>query len=492
MTSTMASTPAPPPATAPAATGPVLQRNLKNRHIQLIAIGGAIGTGLFMGSGKTISLAGPSIILVYAIVGFMLFLVMRAMGELLLHNSNYHSFQDFAEDFLGGWARFFLGWTYWMSWVVTGMAEIIAVAGYWNFWVNPDDPGKVTATSALLALGVLGGLLVLNLLTVKLFGEMEFWFALIKIVAISALVVTGVWLVFTGFSWQYDGGQAPAQEVTASFAHLWDRGGFFPTGATGFLAAFQIAIFAFVGVELVGTMAAETENPHKTLPRAINAIPVRIMVFYVLALVVIVSVTPWDLVNPETSPFVFLFSLIGLVASASIMNFVVLSSASSSCNAGLFSTSRMLYGLSRNGQAPAGFARLSSQGVPVRALLLGVGFVACSVFLMFSESIMSAFTIVTTVASTLLIFVWSMILISYLAYRRKLPQAHAASAYPMPGGRAACYLVLTFFAGILVLLVSTPDTRLPLLMTPLWFAGLGVAWFAHSRRRATELNSLGS
>lgn len=340
--------------TSPIATDePHLQRNLTNRHIQLIAIGGAIGTGLFMGSGKTISLAGPSIIFVYMIIGFMLFFVMRAMGELLLSNLNYKSFIDFSADLLGPWAGYFTGWTYWFCWVVTGIADVVAIAAYTQFWF-PDLPQWIPALTCV------GLLLSLNLVTVKMFGELEFWFALVKIVAILGLVATGLYMVITGFT-------SPSGR-TAQLANLWNDGGMFPHGLMGFFAGFQIAVFAFVGIELVGTTAAEAKNPERTLPRAINSIPIRIIVFYVLALIAIMAVTPWRDVVPGKSPFVELFVLAGLPAAASIINFVVLTSAASSANSGVFSTSRMLYGLSQEGDAPKAFEKLSSRSVPANGL----------------------------------------------------------------------------------------------------------------------------
>ncbi|MBO3143468.1 D-serine/D-alanine/glycine transporter [Dermatophilus congolensis] len=446
-----------------------LERSLTNRHIQLIAIGGAIGTGLFMGSGKTISVAGPSIMFVYLIIGVMLFFVMRAMGELLLHNLEYKSFQDFAAEFLGPWAGFFSGWTYWLCWVVTGMADVIAVAGYWNFWVHGPDPDVLTPLAIALSLITLLGLLGLNLLTVKLFGELEFWFAIIKVIAIVVLIVLGIFLAVVGFT--------SPEGIKASFTHLWDRpGGFFPHGLPGFFAGFQIAVFAFVGIELVGTTAAETADPQRSLPKAINSIPIRVVLFYVFALMAIMTVTPWDQINPAVSPFVNMFQLVGFAGAASIMNFVVLTSASSSANSGIFSTSRMLYGLAHNKMAPAAFGKLSSRKVPQNGLFLSVALVACAVFLLASDTIMGAFTVVTTISAVLFIFVWTLILCSYMVYRKRHPEAHAASAFKMPGGIPMCWIVLAFFAFVLVLLTQETDTLQALLVTPFWFIFLGVAW----------------
>ena len=312
-----------------------LQRKLKNRHLQLIAIGGAIGTGLFMGSGKTISLAGPSVIFTYLLIGFFLFFIMRAMGELLLSDLKYKSFTDFSHHILGPGAGFFVGWTYWFCWVVIGMADIIAITEYVRFWWA-DVPLWLPG---LLCIGMMAAM---NLLTVRLFGEMEFWFALIKIVAIVGLILVGGYLVFTSFV-------NPNTGLPASLNYLWAReGGIFPNGISGFFSAFQIAFFAFVGIELVGTAAAETQDPYKNLPAAINRIPIRVIIFYVLALGVIMTVTPWDAVDPKKSPFVNMFTLIGIPIAASLINLVVLSSALSSANGGMFSTGRMLFGLSHS------------------------------------------------------------------------------------------------------------------------------------------------
>ncbi|AFV90136.1 D-serine/D-alanine/glycine transporter [Acidipropionibacterium acidipropionici ATCC 4875] len=452
-----------------------LRRDLSNRHIQLIAIGGAIGTGLFMGSGKTIHTAGPSIVVAYLVIGIMLFFVMRAMGEVLLYNLEYKSFQDFAADLLGPWAGFFLGWTYWLCWIATGMADLIGVTSYWEYWVGSKGLAVVLAVGTLLLL------LGLNLLTVKLFGELEFWFALIKLIAISVLIIASILLVVIGF-------HAP-DGTKASITNLWAHGGFMPSGWSGLFAGFQIAVFAFVGIELVGTTAAETKDPVKTLPKAINAVPVRVLLFYVLALLGIMSVTPWDKVHADSSPFVQMFGLIGFGAAATVMNFVVLTSAASGANSGIYSNSRMLFGLAHKGMAPKTFGKLSRTGVPTWGLVFTVILVGCSVILTLSSSIMAAFTLVTTVASVLFIFVWSMIVISYLRYRHLHPEAHATSVYPMPGGRVMCWVVLAFFVFVLALLTQEPDTLAAMELTPVWFIILGAVWAVVRRRARTDDSS---
>jgi D-serine/D-alanine/glycine transporter len=442
---------------------PHLARQLGNRHIQMIAIGGAIGTGLFMGSGKTISLAGPAVLFVYMIIGFMLFFVMRAMGEILLSNLEYKSFGDFAGDILGPWAGFFTSWSYWFYWVVVGVADVVAITAYVRV-LAPGTPLWLPALAVPLVL------LSLNLPSVKAFGEMEFWFAIIKVVAILALIITGAVMIGTRFT-SPDG-------AVSSLSNIWNDGGMFPHGAMGFVLGFQIALFAFGGVELVGTAAAETKNPEKVMPRAINSIPIRIMLFYVGALAIIMAVNPWRTINPDGSPFIGMFTLAGLGIAAIVVNLVVLTSAASSANSGIYSTSRMVYGLAEEGNAPRRFARLSKHKVPQNALMFSCVFMLFAVVMLYAgDSVMGAFVIVTSVASVIIIFTWSMIMVCYIAYRRRRPHLHAQSSFKMPFPKVMPYVVLAFFALMVVALAGDPDTRLGLYVVPLWFVLLGVAWY---------------
>jgi len=442
---------------------PTLARALSNRHIQMIAIGGAIGTGLFMGSGKTISLAGPAVLFVYMIIGFILFFVMRAMGEILLSNLDYKSFSDFAGDLLGPWAGFFTAWSYWFYWVVVGVADVVAITAY----VQVLAPGTPLWLPALVTPLLLLGL---NLPSVAAFGEMEFWFAIIKVVAIVALIATGAVMIATHFT-SPDG-------AVASLANIWNDGGMFPHGAFGFVLGFQIAIFAFGGIELVGTAAAETRDPETSMPRAINSIPIRVMLFYVGALAVIMAVNPWRTIDAGGSPFIGMFTLAGLGIAAILVNLVVLTSAASSANSGIYSTSRMIYGLAQHGNAPKPFGELSRRRVPQNALMFSCVFMLFGLIMLYSgDSVMGAFVVVTSVASVIIIFTWSMIMVSYIAYRRRRPQLHAASAFKMPGSKVMPYVVLAFFAFMIVALAQAADTRLGLFVVPIWFLILGVAWF---------------
>jgi D-serine/D-alanine/glycine transporter len=316
---------------------------------------------------------------------------------------------------------------------------------------------------------------VLNLFSVRNFGEAEFWFALIKVVAIVCFIGVGVILAATNF--------VSPQGHHATIANLWNDGGFSATGFMGAVRGFQIAFFAFVGVELVGTAAAETMNPRRTLPRAINAVPLRVAIFYIGALLAILTVVPWRQFTSGESPFVMMFSLAGLGAAASIVNFVVITAAASAANSGVFSTGRMLFGLADEGSAPAAFRRLNRGGVPALALFLTVALLMTSIPLLYvGGSVMGAFTLVTTVASLLFMFVWAMIVVSYLVYRRRHAQRHADSPYKMPAGASMCWAVLAFFVFVIWTLCTERETAIALAWFPLWFLVLAAGWLIVRRR----------
>ena len=431
-----------------------LKRDLKNRHVQLIAIGGTIGTGLFLGAGKSIELAGPSIIFSYLLIGIALFFVMRALGELLLSNSGYTSFTDFAAEYIGPWAGYVTGWTYWFCWIMTAMADIIAVGVYMQYWF--DIPQWIPAFACLVIL------VGLNLLSVKLFGELEFWFAIIKVITILALIAVGIVLLVIGFK---------TNTGTVSLSNIWSHGGMFPNGVHGFLLSFQLVVFSFVGMELVGVSAAETANPRKNIPSAINKIPVRILLFYVGAIIVILAINPWTYLNGDSSPFVGAFTLIGIPVAAGIINFVVMTSAASACNSGLFSTSRILHSLSKDGSAPKRVGRLNKRAVPSNALFLSA--IVVSIGALLSKVIPEqAFTMVTTISAICFIWVWSIILIAHIKYKKTRPKLAEKSAFKAPLAPYINYAVLALFAFVLIIMLFAEATRLALLLTPIWFITL--------------------
>ena len=429
-----------------------LKRGLKNRHVQLLAIGGAIGTGLFLGSGRSISLAGPSILLTYMITGIICFFIMRALGELLLSNLNHHSFIDFVEEYLGDRAAFITGWTYWFCWLSLAMADLTAVGLYMQYWI-PWMPQWIPA------LVVLAVLLVMNLTAVKHFGEMEFWFALIKVIAIVSLIIIGLIMILTGFT---------TNAGAAAFENLWNYGGWFPNGTMGFILSFQMVVFAFTGIELVGLTAGETENPEKVIPMAINNIPLRIILFYIGSLAIIMSIYPWIAVDPNSSPFVAVFNAVGILAAASIVNFVVLTSAASATNSGIFSTSRMIYALSKRGHAPSRMRRLTNHAVPYQATLFSA---AALLFTVVLNYVMpeSVFIMITSISTFCFIYIWAIIVICHLKYRKTNPKLAKQSTFKMPLYPFMNYLILAFFVFILVVLALQSDTRIALMFTPFWF-----------------------
>lgn len=442
-----------------------LQRELSNRHIQLIAIGGAIGTGLFLGAGQTIALTGPSILLTYIIIGFMLFMFMRGLGEILITNTNFKSFADVTNHYIGPFAGFVTGWTYWLCWIITGMAEVTAVAKYVSFWF-PNIPNWMSALFCVLVL------MSLNLLSTKLFGELEFWFSIIKIVTIIALIVVGAIMIIMAYNTQF--GQA-------SLTNLYNNG-IFPKGISGFVMSFQMALFSFVGIELIGVTAGETKDPTKTLPKAVNSVPTRILIFYVGALAVIMSIIPWNQINSDESPFVRLFALIGIPFAAGIINFVVLTAAASSCNSGIFSNSRMLFGLSSQKQAPPFFNKTNKNGVPHIAIFVSCGLLMIAALLNYIiPNATLVFTYITTVSTVLFIVVWALITVAYINYHRKNPELHKNASFKLPGGKYMGYAILVFFILVFSLLFVNTDTRIAVFLTPIWFIILGLMYMRYKQ-----------
>ena len=437
-----------------------LVRGLKDRHVQLIAIGGAIGVGLFLGSATGISRAGPGLVVAYAVGGIAIFFIMRALGELLMYRPVAGSFASYAEEFVGPWAGFTTGWSYWFMWVVTGMAEITAVAVYVHYWF-PDIPQWIPA---LVALGVL---YAANLIAVHVFGEIEFWFALIKVATIVAMLVIGLVVILFGV-----GGLGE----TASFSNLVNHGGFFPTSMLGVVLVLQIVMFAYQGVELVGVTAGEAQDPERTLPHAINAVIWRILLFYIGALLVIMSLLPWTEFRPGVSPFVMVFERIGIPAAAGIINFVVLTAAASACNSGIFSTGRMLYTLAQFRQAPAAFGKVNARHVPANAITFSAALMLIGVGLNYVVP-EEVFVWVTSVALVGSLWTWGMIVYAHLKYREAVAAGRITSrGFRMPGAPIANWAVIGFLVLIAIFLGIDPDTRVALYVAPIWFALLALGY----------------
>ena len=434
-----------------------LSRSLKSRHITMIAIGGAIGTGLFLGSGSAIKAAGPSIILTYLIVGIFCFFMMRALGELLLADLSKHSFIDSIQEYLGDRMGFIAGWMYWSCWLTLAMADLTATGIYLRYWF-PSLPQWVGPLTIIVLL------MLINMVNVGLFGELETAFSLIKIFAIVALIVVGIIMVIFG---------VPTATGHASLANLVNYGGFFPKGFLGFLLSFQMVAFAFVGIEMVGLTAGETKNPRKDIPKAINTLPVRIGLFYVGSMLSIMSIYPWTKIQTSSSPFVQVFAGIGITGAAGILNFVVLTAAMSATNSAIFSTSRSLYSLAQEHHAPARFRKLSNKAVPNAALQFS-SFILLVVVILNYLMPAGIFEVISGVSTINFIFVWIFIAACHLRYRRKHPEG--VPEFTLPGYPVTDWATIIFFAAILVILIFIPSTLISLVVSVIFIIALFVSY----------------
>jgi len=435
-----------------------LNRGLGPRQMNMMALGAAIGVGLFYGSASAIKTAGPAILLTYAVCGVFVFFVMRALGEMAVHNPVAGSFSRYAFDYLGHRAGFMTGWTYWFYWIVCIMAEVTAAAIYMTYWF-PDVPAWIWALSALLAMGAL------NLVAVSAFGEMEFWFAAIKVVTIVLLIVTGTGIIVFGLG--NDG-------VALGLSNLWSHGGFMPHGAWGVLAALPMVTFSYSGIEMIGLTAGEAKDPERSIRRVVNTVFWRIAIFYVGALFVVMSLYPWDLIGAQGSPFVLTFEKLGIREAAGIMNFVVLTAALSSCNSGIFSTGRMVFNLAEQGQAPGRFRRISARGIPVYAVGLGVLVTLIGVLLNYIAP-PDLFIWLTSIATFAGLFTWTIILLSHIKFRQRVTLS--ADRRMMPWSPWSSYATLAFLALITAMLTLSENTRIAMIVGPIWLLGL---WLSYS------------
>ncbi|MCU4356572.1 MULTISPECIES: amino acid permease [Acinetobacter] len=428
-----------------------LQRGLKNRHIQLIAMGGAIGTGLFLGSAQVIQSAGPSIILGYAIGGLIAFLIMRQLGEMIVEEPVAGSFSHFANKYWGKFPGFLAGWNYWILYVLVAMTELTAVAKYINYWW-PHIPSWVSVLFFFVVITAI------NLTNVKFYGESEFWLAIIKVVAVISMIIFGLYLLFTA-----------GPDSTASFSNLWTHGGFFPNGFDGLFYMLAFLMFAFGGIELIGMAAAEADDPKKTIPKAINQVVIRILIFYVGSLTILLSLVPWnqlDLGGLDKSPFVMIFSQLGIGWAAHLLNFIILTAALSVYNSGMYANSRMLYGLAQQGNAPAVFKKVNKEGVPIPAVLLSAVLIFGCVLLNYfvPEDALGHLMYVVVGA---LVLNWAMISLTHLKFRSAMKTLHHKVSFPALWSPVSNYIVLMFIAVVLYIM-WTQGFKESVIMIPIW------------------------
>ena len=439
-----------------------LKRGLNARHIRFMALGSAIGTGLFYGSASAIQMAGPAVLLAYLIGGAAVFMVMRALGEMAVHNPVSGSFGHYASTYLGPMAGFILGWTYAFEMIIVCLADVTAFGIYMGFWF-PEVARWVWVLGIVF---LIGGL---NLCNVKVFGEMEFWLSLLKVGAIVAMILGGFGIMLFGIH--------TAGETQASgLSNLWAHGGFMPNGIGGLIASFAVVMFAFGGIEIIGITAGEAKDPQRVIPKAINAVPLRILLFYVLTLFVLMAIYPWPQIGSQGSPFVQIFSNLGIGSAATILNIVVISAAVSAINSDIFGAGRMMYGLAQQGQAPKGFAQLSKQGVPWMTVVVMAAALLGGVVLnyLIPENV---FLLIASIATFATVWVWLMILFTQVAMRRSMTREQVAELkFPVPFWPYAPAAAIVFMLFVFGVLGYFPDTQAALLVGAVWIVLLVLAY----------------
>lgn len=451
-----------------------LKRNLKSRHIQMIAFGCAIGTGLFYGAHDTIGLVGPAAFIAYAVGGLFIYFVVRALAEMAVYNPVAGSFSEYAYKYWGKFPGFLAGWNYWFNYIAVSMAELSVIGIYVEYWF-PHVPAWIPT----LALFILINLV--NLLNVKVFGELEFWGSFVKVAALALMIIFGFYLILFG---------TPTMPAIG-FSNLYSHGGLFPKGLSGFLAALVPVTFAYGGTELIGITAGEAKDPEKTIPHAVDMTISRILLFYVGAIFVLVTLYPWDAPVVDGSPFVAIFSALGINAAADILNVVVMLAVFSAYNSCLYSNARMLRGLAMHGDAPAFLAKTSKSGVPYMGVLFSSVFVSAIVVIMYFLP-KEAFSILMSIVTVAVITSWILILLVHMKFRKSLGQEgvkklkYRSVAFPY-----ADYATLAYFALIIGIMFMTPEYRMAVMVAPVWLATITACYFLKKKKaKAPAVNEM--
>ncbi|MFW0758702.1 amino acid permease [Pseudomonas sp. H11T01] len=438
-----------------------LHRGLEERHIKLMALGTAIGVGLFLGSATAIRIAGPAILLSYLVAGLAIYVIMRALGQMAVVNPVAGSFSRYAQDYISPMTGYITGWNYCFQALLGAMAETVAVGIYMHLWF-PEVP---TWIWALLAVALVG---VINRMAVKAYGEFEFWFAMIKVVTIVLMIIVGGCVIVFGLG---NGG------VATGISNLWTHGGWMPNGFSGVLLALPIVMFAYQGIEMLGVTAGEARDPERSLARAVNSVFWRVVVFYVGTLFVILSIYPWNEIGTTGSPFVLTFEKLGIRSAAGIINFVVLTAALSACNSNLYGSSRLIYNLAAQKQAPQWLGRLSTAGVPANAVALAVVCLLLGVVLNYvaPEQVFIWLSAVSTFGA---IWTWGVILLSHYRFRKQTQKGRTPRGFPLDSLVAGLFLAL-----VLGLIAWQPETRLAAVIGPCWLVMLAVCYGLFVRKR---------
>ena len=445
-----------------------LKRGLKNRHIQMIALGGAIGTGLFYGSAQSIALVGPAILLAYLLGGLVIYLIMTMMGEMSTHEPVAGAFSHFSYKYWGEFPGFLAGWNYWFLYILVSMAELSVVGIYIQVWF-PEIPLWISSLTVLVLITII------NLFSIKIYGEFEFWFALIKVLAIMLLIALGVYLILTGV----DG---------ASISNLWAHDGFFPFGVKEFLLSLVIVMFSFGGTELIGITAGEADDPKKSIPKAIKQVIWRILLFYVLSIAVLMILHPWNEIGTDGSPFVIIFQEMGfgivntpmgeINIPATFFNIVVLSAAISVYNSGIYSNGRMLFGLAEQGNAPKIFLKLNRNSAPFIAILFSSLCTLVAVIINFTVP-EGAFMRIMSLAVAAATITWGLIVIVQYKFRKQVDLK--ALTFKVPFYPYSNYFALAFLALLLVMMTQSGSMIYAVIVIPIWIIALYIGFLIKKR-----------
>lgn len=428
---------------------PELKRSMTAGQMEMISLGGAIGVGLFMGASSTIKWTGPSVLLAYIFVGVILYIVMRALGEMLYVDPGTGSFADYASEHVHPIAGYLAEWANVFQYIVVGISEVVATTEYLRFWWKGTSDWVAGAIIILF-------LLVANLASAKAYATLEFWFAMIKVVTIILMILLGFAVILFGFG---NGGHP------VGFSNLWSHGGFFTGGLKGFFFSMAIIVGSYEGIELIGISAGEVSDPHKAIVKSVKSVLWRILIFYVGAIFVIVTIYPWNKLDSIGSPFVTTFAKVGITAAASVINFVVLTAALSGANSGIYSSSRMLYKLAHEGEAPKTFGHVSKRIVPSHAIIgitsgIFIGFMLNVLAQFLNKSLANIFVIVYSSSVLPGMVAWFVILLAELRFRRKNPHLMENHPFKLPLYPYSNYFALIMLVVIVVFMFINPETQI--------------------------------
>ncbi len=428
---------------------PKLKRSMTAGQMEMISLGGAIGVGLFMGSTSTIKWTGPSVLLAYMFVGLILYIVMRALGEMLYVSPGTGSFADYATEYISPLAGYLAEWANVFQYIVVGISEVVAATEYLKFWW----PEVSVFWSGII---IIAFLLLANLASAKAYGTLEFWFAMIKVVTIVIMIILGLLVILLGVG---------NHGKPIGFSNLWSHGGFFTGGVKGFFFSMAIIAGSYEGIELIGISAGEVANPQEAIVKSVKSVLWRILIFYVGAIFVIVTIYPWNQLSNIGSPFVETFTKVGITAAAGIINFVVLTAALSGANSGIYSSSRMLFKLAHEGEAPKAFGKLSKRIVPDRAIVgitsgILIGFILNLIMSTMNKSMGELFVVVYSSSVLPGMVAWFVILIAELKFRKNNSHLMAEHPFKLPLYPYSNYFAFAMLLVIVVFMFINPETRI--------------------------------